>query len=169
GRPAFEARLLLAATLGASYGIYSGFELAEGQAVPGTEEYADSEKYQIRKWDWDRPGRITELIARVNGIRRRHRALQSDRTLRFHAPDNPDIIAYSKTAPDRSETLLTIVSLDPHHMQHGHVEVPLDSVRSLGAGLPDSLRIREPRIDETYTVRDLLDDVEYPWRGAWNY
>src|SRR5690349_11587273 len=100
GRPAFEARLLLAATLGANYGIYSGFELAEGQAVPGTEEYADSEKYQIRKWDWQRPGHISELVARVNAVRREHPALQVDRTLRFHATDNPEIIAYSKTSLD---------------------------------------------------------------------
>jgi starch synthase (maltosyl-transferring) len=151
GRPAFEARLLLAATLGASYGIYSGFELAEGQAVPGTEEYADSEKYQFRKWDWDRPGHIKELIARVNTIRRRHRALQVDRTLQFVETDNPEIIAYTKTALDRSETLLMIVNLDPRHMQHGHVRVPFDSV------------------DDTYPVRDLIDDVEYQWRGEWNY
>src|SRR5213075_391591 len=97
GRPAFMTRLLLAATLGANYGIYSGFELAEGRAVPGTEEYADSEKYQFRKWDWDRPGHIKELVARVNGIRRQHRALHYDWTLTFHATDNPEIIAFSKT------------------------------------------------------------------------
>jgi starch synthase (maltosyl-transferring) len=151
GRAAFEARLLLAATLGASYGIYSGFELAEGQAVPGTEEYADSEKYQFRKWDWDRPGHINELIARVNAIRRRHPALQVDRTLQFVDTDNPHIIAYTKTAPDRAETLLTIVNLDPRSMQHGHVRVPIDLA------------------DATYPVRDLLDDVEYQWRGDWNY
>jgi starch synthase (maltosyl-transferring) len=151
GKPAFEARLLLAATLGASYGIYSGFELAEGQAIPGTEEYADSEKYQFRKWDWDRPGNIAELVRRVNDIRHAHRALQFDSTLRFHATDNPDIIAYSKRAPGDGDTLLVVVNLDPLHMQHGHVEVP-----GLGP-------------DETYTVRDLLDDVAYAWRGAWNY
>jgi len=151
GRPAFEARLLLAATLGASYGIYSGFELAEGQAIPGTEEYADSEKYQIRKWDWDRPGNIAELVCRVNEIRHAHRALQFDSTLRFHATDNPEIIAYSKRAPGNGETILVVVNLDPLHMQHGHVEVP-----GLGP-------------DETYTVRDLLDDVAYEWRGASNY
>jgi starch synthase (maltosyl-transferring) len=151
GRPAFEARLLLAATLGASYGIYSGFELAEGQAIHGTEEYADSEKYQFRTWDWDRPGNITELVSRVNGIRHAHRALQFDATLRFHATDNPEIIAYSKRAPDASEWLLTIVNLDPLHMQHGHVEV---------AGFAP---------DDVYTVRDLIDEVTYNWRGAWNY
>jgi starch synthase (maltosyl-transferring) len=151
GRPAFEARLLLAATLGASYGIYSGFELAEGQAVPGTEEYADSEKYQFRKWDWDRPGNIAELVCRVNQIRHAQRALQFDSTLRFHATDNPEIIAYSKRAPGSGETIFVAVNLDPLHMQHGHIEVP--------GFAPDA----------AYTVRDLIDDVAYEWRGAWNY
>jgi starch synthase (maltosyl-transferring) len=163
GRPAFEARLLLAATLGASYGIYSGFELAEGQAVPGTEEYADSEKYQIRKWDWQRPGHISELVARINAVRRSHRALQADRTLRFHATDNPNIIAYSKTSPDGSDTVLVVVNLDPHHMQHGHVQVPLDALPALAAASDAA------RADASYVVRDLLDDAEYQWRGAWNY
>ena len=151
GRPAFEARLLLAATLGAAYGIYSGFELAEGQAVPGTEEYADSEKYQYRKWDWQRPGNLNELVARVNLIRHEHAALQIDRTLQFHATDNPEIIAYSKTSADGGETIVTIVNLDPHHMQHGHVEIPWMAA------------------EESYAVRDLLDGVEYRWRNAWNY
>src|SRR3954467_2245943 len=75
GRPAFEARLVLAATLGATYGIYSGFELCDNRAVPGTEEYQNSEKYQVRHWDWNRPGHIKELVARVNTIRRSHPAL----------------------------------------------------------------------------------------------
>jgi len=152
GRPAFEARLLLAATLGASYGIYSGFELAENRAVAGTEEYADSEKYQVRHWDWDRPGHIKELVARVNQIRHQHRALQFDSTLRFQATDNAQIIAFSKTPPDgRGATVLVIVNIDPHHMQHGWVQV---------SGAP---------AEAPYVVRDLLDDVEYAWRGDWNY
>ena len=151
GRPAFQARLLLAATLGATYGIYSGFELAEGQAVPGTEEYADSEKYQYRKWDWNRPGNLNELVARVNRIRRTHRALQIDRTLQFHATDNPEIIAYSKSSLDGAETIVVVVNLDPHHMQHGHVEIPWMAA------------------EERYAIRDLIDDVQYQWRGAWNY
>jgi starch synthase (maltosyl-transferring) len=164
GRPAFEARLLLAATLGASYGMYSGFELCEARAVPGTEEYADSEKYQYRKWDWDRPGNIKELIARVNQIRRRHLALQSNDTLRFHATDNPHLVAYSKspaeTAPGLLDPdvddgmLLMIVNLDPHHTQQGFVEVPIDRIAA-AAG--------------EYEARDLLDDAVYLWRGGWNY
>jgi starch synthase (maltosyl-transferring) len=166
GRAAFQARLLLAATLGANYGIYSGFELAEDRAVPGTEEYVDSEKYQFRKWDWDRPGQFKELIARVNEIRRRHPALQADHSLRFHATDNPEIIAYSKTTRDGSDTILVIVNLDPLHMQHGHVEVPLDARRRFGPGAGGP---PPPPTDVTYTVRDLIDDVSYQWRGAWNY
>ena len=150
GRPAFAARLLLASTLGASYGIYSGFELCEARALrPGSEEYADSEKYQFRKWDWDRPGNIRELISRVNGIRRAHPALQFDRTLRFHATDNRDIIAYSKTAPDGTDPLLMIVNLDPRRMQHGLVDVPVD--------------------EDSFVVRDLLDGSSYTWHRGWNY
>jgi starch synthase (maltosyl-transferring) len=150
GRPAFQARLLLAATLGANYGIYSGFELCESRALaPGSEEYWNSEKYQYRKWDWERAGNITELVCRVNTIRRQHRALHYDHTLQFHSTDNPEIIAYSKTAPDGSERILTIVNLDPHHMQHGHVDVPAD--------------------DDLFTAYDLLDDTSYTWRRGSNY
>jgi starch synthase (maltosyl-transferring) len=157
GPPAFRARLLLAATLGANYGIYSGFELCEHHArEAGSEEHANSEKYQFRHWDWNRPGNINELIARVNAIRHRHRALQFDGSLRFHGTDNPYIVAYSKSAPDASpdsgETLLVVVNLDPHHTQHGFVEASFQS-----------------RPDGSYVVRDLLDDTTYHWRGEWNY
>ena len=158
GPPAFRARLLLAATLGANYGIYSGFELCENRPVrPGSEEYADSEKYQFRQWDWDRPGHIKELVARVNAIRHSEAALQFDHTLRFHDTDNPQIIAFSKTAPaapgsNRERTpIFVVVSLDPLYMQHGFVRAPFD------------------RPGE-YRVRDLLDDdTVYTWRGEWNY
>jgi starch synthase (maltosyl-transferring) len=161
GPPAFRARLLLAATLGASYGIYSGFELCENRALkPGSEEYANSEKYQFRRWDWDRASNLNELIARVNAIRHREPALQFDHTLRFHQTDNPQIVAYSKSPPEGGETVFVIVNLDPHHMQHGYVSCPLDSLRSLGAGSLDA---------DTYLVRDLIDDTVYGWRGEWNY
>jgi starch synthase (maltosyl-transferring) len=150
GRPAFEARLLLASTLGATYGIYSGFELCEGRALrPGSEEYADSEKYQFRKWDWDQPGSIRELVRRVNEIRHQHPALHVDATLRFHDTDNPEIIAYSKTAPGGGDPVLTIVNLDPHHMQHGLVDVPVD--------------------EDVFPVQDLLDETSYTWHRGWNY
>jgi starch synthase (maltosyl-transferring) len=160
GRPAFQARLLLAATLGASYGIYSGFELCENRAVrPGSEEYLDSEKYQYRKWDWNRPGHIKELIARVNRIRHSEPALQYDHTLRFHETDNPAIIAYSKRPPGApgGPIVLTVVSLDPHVMQHGHVRVPRELLAELRVS------------DDDYVAVDLLDEIEYRWRGEWNY
>jgi starch synthase (maltosyl-transferring) len=151
GPPAFRATADPGGHPGASYGVYSGFELCEGRALaPGSEEYADSEKYQFRQWDWDRPGNIRELVSRVNAIRHRHPALHYFHTLRFHDTDNAAIIAYSKTAPHGTDRLLTIVNLDPHHMQHA------------------TSRCR-CRSDETFTVRDLLDDVEYEWRGEWNY
>jgi starch synthase (maltosyl-transferring) len=150
GRGAFEARLLLAATLGATYGMYSGFELAENRSIaPGSEEYLDSEKYQYRKRHWDQPGNLNELVCRVNRIRRQHPALQIDRTLQFHATDNPELIAYSKVSADGGEWLLTIVSLDPHHMQHGHVEVAIDR--------------------DAFGMHDLLDDAHYTWRRGRNY
>lgn len=160
GRPAFEARLVLAATLSASYGIYSGFELCEAQAVPGTEEYQDSEKYQHRPWDWDRPGHIQELVCRVNQVRRSQPALQRNDTLRFHRTDNSSIIAFSKAASEDGgrpgdSVVLTIVNLDPHHMQHGHVQVPL-------------ARFGQPS-HEGFGARDLLTDAVYRWHGEWNY
>jgi starch synthase (maltosyl-transferring) len=156
GRPAFQIRFILAATLGASYGIYSGFELAENVAVrPGSEEYLDSEKYQIRARNFDQPHSLAELIRRVNGIRRDHPALQRDRGLRFHQTDNRQLICYSKRSADGSDLMLMIVNLDPHHMQHGFVRLPLTDW-GLGPGA-------------AVEVHDLLWNERYFWRGEWNY
>jgi len=156
GRPAFQARLVLAATLGANYGIYSGFELAEHVPVrAGSEEYLDSEKYQIRPRDFDAPNSLAELIARVNAIRRAHRALQFDHGLEFHETDNPQLICYSKRTPEGTDPILVIVNLDPHNMQHGNVKLPLYDWK-----LP---------LDSTIEAHDLLLDETYVWRGEWNY
>ncbi len=155
GPPAFRVRLVLAATLGASYGIYSGFELCENRAVPGTEEYEASEKYQIRRWHWERPGHIKDLIARVNRLRREHSALQFNTGLAFHETDNPELLAYSKTSPDGSDRLLVVVNLDPKNMQHGHVRLRPDD--------------RDLLQDGALPVHDLLSDARYRWRGEWNY
>jgi starch synthase (maltosyl-transferring) len=155
GKPAFVVRLVLAATLGATYGIYSGFELCENQAVPGTEEYLDSEKYQLRPRDWNRPGHIKELIARVNQIRRTNPALHSDDTLRFHDTDNDALICYSKATPDLGNRLLVVVNLDPRGVQQGFVRVPLGDMAL--AGVP------------SYAVRDLLTDEVFTWHGEWNF
>jgi starch synthase (maltosyl-transferring) len=155
GPAAFKIRQVLAATLGASYGIYSGFELCENNAVPNSEEYLDSEKYQIRHWDWDRPGHIKDLVAAINRIRRGHTALQYDGGLRFHATDNPQLLVYTKTSPDGTNTVLVIVNLDPHNPQHGWIRVP-----------PAVLGVSET---SPYDVRDLLTDAVFVWRGDRNY
>jgi starch synthase (maltosyl-transferring) len=156
GRPAFQARLVLAATLGASYGIYSGFELGENVPVkPGSEEYFDSEKYQIKPRHVDDPRSFAGLVARVNAIRRAHRALQFDWQLAFHETDNPQLICYSKRAPDGTDPILVVVNLDPFNMQHGNIRLPLAAWH-----LP---------LDSTVHAHDLLSDETYFWRGEWNY
>ena len=156
GRPAFQVRLVLAATLGASYGIYSGFELAENvPARPGSEEYLDSEKYQIKLRDFDARDSLSGLIAKVNAIRHAHPALQRNRGLRFHDTDNAELICYSKRSVDGTDVLLVVVNLDPFHMQHGFVRLPLAAW-----GLaPDS----------AVEVVDLLTGERYHWRGDSNY
>jgi starch synthase (maltosyl-transferring) len=156
GRPAFQVRLILAATLGASYGIYSGYELCENVPVrPGSEEYLDSEKYQIRLRDYGDPASLSELIGRINAIRREHPALQRDRGLRFHQTDNPHILCYSKRSEDGSDLILVVVNLDAHHMQHGFIQLPLGEW-----GLPAGASIE---------VLDLISTERYYWRGEWNY
>jgi len=157
GRTAFLVRLVLAATLGASYGIYGpAFELFEGRALrPGSEEYLDSEKYQIRGWDIDRPDSLKDLIAQINRIRRENPALQSDRSLRFLTVDNEQIIAYSKATEDLGNVILVIVNLDPHYKQSGWVELPLDLFRL--------------ESHQEYQVEDLVTGSRYLWQGPSNY
>jgi starch synthase (maltosyl-transferring) len=156
GRPAFQARLVLAATLGASYGIYSGFELSENVPVkPGSEEYLNSEKYEVRPRRFDSPNSLADLIARINAIRRERRALQFDHGLQFHDTDNDHLICYSKRTPEGTDPILVVVNLDPDHMQHGHIKLPLSDWK-----LP---------LDAEVEAHDLLSDETYVWRGAWNY
>ncbi|MGA9813881.1 MAG: alpha-1,4-glucan--maltose-1-phosphate maltosyltransferase [Terriglobales bacterium] len=157
GRPAFMARLVLAATLGANYGIYGpAFELSENRPVrEGSEEYLDSEKYQVRHWDLDHPGSLAELITRVNQARRENPALHGDLSLRFHPVDNPQIIAYSKTSDDLLNIVVAIVNLDPYHTQAGMIDLPLDAFH---------LDPVQP-----YQMHDLLTDAKYVWRGPRNY
>jgi starch synthase (maltosyl-transferring) len=156
GKPAFQVRLVLAATLGASYGIYSGFELYENVPVKdGSEEYLDSEKYQIRPRDFAAAGSLAPAIARINAVRRAHPALQHDRGLRFHETDNEHLICYTKQAPDGSDPILVVVNLDPVHMQHGQVKLPLADWK-----LP---------LDSAVEVDDLLSGETYFWTGEWNY
>jgi starch synthase (maltosyl-transferring) len=156
GAAASALRLVLAATLGASYGVYGPvFELAEVTPLqPGREEYRDSEKYQLRHWDLDRKGSLRPLITRVNRIRRTHPALQQDRTLRFLRTDNERLLAYAKTSEDGADVIAVVVNLDPEAKQSGWVEVPVVP----RAGSPP------------YRVEDLLNGARYTWRSdGWNY
>jgi starch synthase (maltosyl-transferring) len=157
GRPAFMARFILAATLGPSYGIYGpAFELCENRPIaPGREEYLDSEKYEIKSWDLDRPDSLRDLIGRVNRIRHENPAFRDNHNLRFHAVDNEQIIAYSKTSADRTNEVLVVVNLDPHYKQSGFITLPLEDL-----GL-------DPR--QPYQAHDLLTDVRYLWHGTRNY
>ena len=122
--------------------------------MPGSEEYLDSEKYQLRQWDWDRPGHIKPLIALVNRIRRERRALQFGGGLTFHDSDNPSLLAYTRRPPDGGAALLVIVNLDPQHMQHGFIDVPAAEF-----GLAD----------RPFRVRDLLSGAAFDWRGERHY
>ncbi|HVF60558.1 MAG TPA: alpha-1,4-glucan--maltose-1-phosphate maltosyltransferase [Thermoanaerobaculia bacterium] len=158
GRPAFLQRLVLAGTLSASYGIYGpAFELGEHVARErGSEEYWDSEKYQLRRWDLDRPGSLAEAIALLNRVRRENPALQTNEGLRFHATDNEQVLCYSKATPDRGNVILVIVNLDPHHAQGATVDLPLGE-----------LGIEDPA--HPFQVHDLLTGARYLWHGPRNF
>ncbi len=157
GRATFMARLTLAATLTASYGIYGPtFELGiNTPLIPGKEEYLNSEKYEIRHWNLDHPESLREFIARVNKIRRENPALQSNANLRFHQIDNDKIIAYSKHTPDRSNVILVVVNLDPNYTQAGWVGLPLEEL---------AIDTYQP-----FQVHDLMSDMRYIWNGPYNY
>ena len=154
GRPAFRLRLLLAATLSPTYGIYSGYELCENLPVHhGSEEYLDSEKYQIRVRDWNAPGNIKQDISKLNRIRREQPALHELTNLSFLKTDYDAILAYKKSVPGND--LIIVVNLDPHSMHETMVEVPLAEL-----GIAP---------DESYEMSDLLTGARYVWRGARNY
>jgi starch synthase (maltosyl-transferring) len=157
GRSAFMTRLVLAATLGASYGIYGpAFELCENcPREPGSEEYLNPEKYEIKNWDVTRPDSLKDLITRVNRIRQENPALHADWSLRFHEVDNEQLICYSKRTDDLSNVMLVVVNLDPHYTQSGWVELPLEEL-----GI-------DPR--KPYQIHDLLSDARYLWQGSRNY
>ncbi len=156
-RPVFAARLILAATLAANYGIYGPtYELLESAPrEPGSEEYRDSEKYQLRHWTIETSGSLWSLIARMNRIRRENVALQSDRGLHFCRIDNDQLIAYLKIDTGSGNIILTVVNLDPHHPQSGWVDLDVDALK---------LDVEQP-----YQVHDLLSEQRYIWRGRSNY
>ncbi|MGA9144889.1 MAG: alpha-1,4-glucan--maltose-1-phosphate maltosyltransferase [Candidatus Acidiferrales bacterium] len=157
GRSAFMVRLILAATLGASYGIYGpAFELCENVPLrPGSEEYLNSEKYELKHYDVNSAGSLKEFIGRINRIRKENPALQSNRSLRFHRTDNPALLCYSKATEDLSDVIVVIVNLDCIHPQTGWVDLDLGSI-----GLD---------ADQAFQAHDLLGDGQYLWQGPRNY
>ncbi len=155
GRPAFMMRAVLAATMSSLWGIYSGYELCENEALPGREEYLDSEKYQLKERDWDAPGNIKDWITRLNEIRRQNRALHFYDNLRFYDAENEAILFYGKMTPARDNIILVVVNLDPFRKQDSYVDVPIDEFGEMEG--------------DTYQVHDLLTDARYTWHGRRNY
>jgi starch synthase (maltosyl-transferring) len=157
GRPAFMIRFILAATLGASYGIYGpAYELCENAPFQaGSEEYLNSEKYELKHRDLNSARSLKDLIARINRIRKQNRALQSNSNLRFHGTDNPSLICYSKATEDLSNIIIVIVNLDSFGPQGGWIDLDLNSL-GLDAG-------------QAFEVHDLLGEGRYMWHGARNY
>ena len=157
GRPAFMTRVVLAATLSANYGLYGpAFELLEhAPRETGSEEYRDSEKYQLRRWDLSRDDSLAEFIGRINRARRDNVALQQDWTLRFFSVDNEQLLCYAKTSADLGNIVVTVVNLDPVHIQSAWVDMDL---AALGI-----------EADSAYQMHDLVTDARYLWRGRRNF
>jgi starch synthase (maltosyl-transferring) len=155
GRPAFMQRLILAATLGANYGIYGpAFELCEdAPAKPGSEEYLNSEKYEVRQWDRSSSHSLAPLIAQINRIRRDNPSLHRDGSLYFHSVDNPNILCYSKSSG--GNRILVAINLDPTQEQAGWIDLDLKQL-----AVPH---------DENFEIEDLLTGVHYQWHDRSNY
>jgi len=155
GRSAFMIRAVLAATLSSVYGIYSGFELCENAALPGREEYFDSEKYQFKGRDWNAPGNIKDYITRLNRIRKENRALHEYRNLRFFEAENDAVLFYGKMTEARDNIILVVVNLDPYQPRDSFINVPVEEFGWLEG--------------ESYQVHDLLTDERFLWRGRRNF
>ena len=154
GRPAFLIRAALAATLSGLWGVYNGFELCEGTPLaPGKEEYLDSEKFQLRAWDWDRPGNIVAEITRLNALRRANPALQTHLGVTFLPAANDAVLFYEKATADRGNVVLVAVSLDPVNTQTAAIELPL-----YRSGLPDTASVG---------LEDLLSDRRFTMTGKY--
>jgi starch synthase (maltosyl-transferring) len=155
GHGAFALRLVLAATLSSSYGIYGpAYELMDNKLRPGSGEYLDSEKYELKRWELNRPVSLRPLIKRVNKIRRENPALHDNRLLRFHGCDNPALLCYSKRTEDRSNVVLVVVNVDPSWKQGGFVDLDLGELGLTGG---------------PFHVRDLIGNGRYLWHGARNF
>ena len=151
GPPGFRTRTLLAASLGGNYGIYNGVEVCEGTPIPGREEYLDSEKYQLRQWDFDQPGHIKDDIRLFNRIRRDNPAMREFTSLRFFNASDDAVLYYGKFDAEAHNYLLFHVLLDPHAGRQFTFEVPLWEF-----GLPDHGSI---------AVEDLVGGYRFDWHG----
>lgn len=156
GENIFIIRLAMAATLSSSYGIYGPtYEFYDNVPVPGREEYMDSEKYEIKKHDWKRTNRMTDILCIINKARKLHAALQSTWNLHFCNIGQPDLLAYLKVTDDLSDIILVIVNMDPHHGHSGFVQIPKSVLR-----LKDQINLK---------LHDLITDEHYTWTQEWNY
>jgi starch synthase (maltosyl-transferring) len=156
GENSFILRYALAATLSSNTGIYGpAYEFCDSIPVEGREEYFNSEKYEIREYDWKRTNRMTDIIAIVNRARRENPALQSTWNLRFCGLENPNLIAYLKATDDLSNIILVVVNLDPHRTHSGYVQIPVHDLR-LGAKI-------------NLKLLDVMTDERYTWTQEWNF
>ncbi|MBF0472330.1 MAG: alpha-1,4-glucan--maltose-1-phosphate maltosyltransferase [Nitrospirae bacterium] len=164
GRPAFMMRFALASTLSSVYGIYSGYELCENTAIPNSEEYLNSEKYEIKIRDWSAKGNIIDYITKINSIRQTNPALHLYKNLRFHHCDNNNILFYSKSTPDLSNIILIAVNLDPHHEHETNLHIPLEEfyIKEKDSYLLINLLNDEKSIDKGHIKLITLDPDSEP-------
>jgi starch synthase (maltosyl-transferring) len=156
GENIFIIRLALAATLSSSYGIYGpAYEFYDNQPIPGREEYFNSEKYEIKKHDWKRTNRMTDIITLLNRARKNHAALQSTWNLQFCTIHDPSLLAYVKANDDLSSVFLIVVNLDPNQRHSGFVQLPMERLK-----LSDRVNVK---------LHDLITDEHYTWTQEWNY
>jgi len=156
GENIFIQRLALAATLSSNYGIYGPpYEFCDNDPVPGREEYDNSEKYEIKKYDWKRTNRMTDIISLINRVRKEHKALQSTWNIHFCTIENPNILSYLKVTDDLSDIILVVVNLDQHNKHHGYVQMPKELLK-----LGDSINIK---------LHDLVTTEWFTWTQEWNY
>jgi starch synthase (maltosyl-transferring) len=152
GRPAFQIRAVLAGTLASAWGMYSGFELCEGTPIPGREEYLNSEKYEIKAWDWNRPGNIRDYIARLNRIRRHNPALHDFTNLRFYTAHDDRVLFYGKATPSRDNIVWIAVNLDPNAVCEPEIELPFHELHLEGSA--------------SIEVEELLGGAKFRWQGT---
>ena len=149
-------RYVLAATLSSSIGIYGPvFEYMISDALPGREEYLNSEKFQICHYNWNKENKLTTIITKVNNIRKEQEALQQTNNIKFCHIDNDNLIAFYKWNHDKTNEILVVISLDPYYSQKGTVQLPLQDL-----GIANGHQIQ---------VKDLVTESSYNWSNEWNY